>query len=152
VAIAHRTATCSIITVMQKDDIFKASGIIIVDRQVLVERSVGKEYFIHPGGRIEPGETAKQAVVRELKEEFTIDVDEADLEEFDHNTAPAANSPEVLVHMDVFLVKKWRGTITPDSEVEEIRWLTSDVPKDIKVGSIMEHETIPKLKAAGLID
>lgn len=137
---------------MQKDDIFKASGIIIVDRQVLVERSVGKEYFIHPGGRIEPGETAKQAVVRELKEEFTIDVDEADLEEFDHNTAPAANSPEVLVHMDVFLVKKWRGTITPDSEVEEIRWLTSDVPKDIKVGSIMEHETIPKLKAAGLID
>ncbi|HET7302114.1 MAG TPA: NUDIX domain-containing protein [Candidatus Saccharimonadales bacterium] len=137
---------------MQKDDIFKASGIIIVDRQVLVERSVGKEYFIHPGGRIEPGETAKQAVVRELKEEFTIDVDEADLEEFDHNTAPAANSPEVLVHMDVFLVKNWRGTITPDSEVEEIRWLTSDVPKDIKVGSIMEHETIPKLKAAGLID
>ena len=151
-AIAHRTATCSIITVMQKDDIFKASGIIIVDRQVLVERSVGKEYFIHPGGRIEPGETAKQAVVRELKEEFTIDVDEADLEEFDHNTAPAANSPEVLVHMDVFLVKKWRGTITPDSEVEEIRWLTSDVPKDIKIGSIMEHETIPKLKAVGLID
>ena len=137
---------------MQKDDIFKASGIIIVDRQVLVERSVGKEYFIHPGGRIEPGETAKQAVVRELKEEFTIDVDEADLEEFDHNTAPAANSPEVLVHMDVFLVKKWRGTITPDSEVEEIRWLTSDVPKDIKIGSIMEHETIPKLKAVGLID
>jgi hypothetical protein len=38
------------------------------------------------------------------------------------------------------------------SEVEEVRWLTSDIPKDIKIGSIMEHETIPKLKARGLID
>lgn len=133
-------------------DIYKASGIIIQDRKVLVERSAGKEYFIHPGGKIEPGETPVQAVIRELKEEFQIDVDEADLELFDHNTAPAANSPEVDVHMDVFLVKKWRGELQPDSEVEEILWLTSDVPAGIKIGSIMQHETIPKLKAADLID
>lgn len=137
---------------MQTDDIYKASGIIIKDRRVLVERSTGKEYFIHPGGKIEPGETPKQAVVRELKEEFSIDVDESDLELFDTNTAPAANSPEVLVHMEVFLVKRWRGEINPDNEVEELRWLTSHVPADIKVGSIMEHETIPKLKALDLID
>lgn len=137
---------------MKKDDIFKASGIIIIDRKVLVERSIGKEYFIHPGGKIEARETPKQAVIRELKEEFRVDVREEDLELFDKNSAPAANSPEVNVHMQVFLVKKWRGEITPDSEVEEIRWLTSDVPKDIKIGSIMEHETLPKLKAANLID
>jgi len=136
----------------QDQDIYKASGIIIKDRKVLVERSVGKEYFIHPGGKIEPGETARQAVVRELKEEFQIVVQEEDLELFDKNSAPAANSPEVDVHMEVFIVKKWQGEIIPDSEVEEIRWLTSDIPKDIKVGSIMEHETIPKLKAENLID
>ena len=133
-------------------DIYKASGLIIVDRKVLVERSKGKEYFIHPGGKIEQGETSKQAVIRELKEEFQIDVSEEDLELFDKNSAPAANSPEVDVHMEVFLVKKWQGEIKPDSEVEEIRWLTSAVPQDIKVGSIMEHETIPKLKAENLID
>jgi 8-oxo-dGTP diphosphatase len=137
---------------MQKDDIFKASGIIIRDRQLLVEKSVGKEFFIHLGGKIEPGETAKQALVRELKEEVSIDVSQDDLELFDQNSAPAANSPEVNVHMDVFLVKRWNGEIIPDNEVEELRWVTSDIPKDIKLGSIMEHETIPKLKAAGLID
>jgi mutator protein MutT len=134
------------------NDIRKASGIIIVDRKVLVERSKGKEYFIHPGGKIEPGETPQEAVIRELKEEFQIDVKQEDLALFDKNSAPAANSPEVYVHMDVYLVKKWSGEIVPDSEVEEIRWLTSGVPKDIKVGSIMEHETIPKLKAENLID
>lgn len=134
------------------DDIYKASGIIIQNRKVLVERSTGKEFFIHPGGKIEPGETAKQAVARELKEEFGIDVREEDLEPFDKNSAPAANSPEVNVHMDVFLVKKWQGELVPDNEVEEIRWLSSDVPSDIKLGSIMQHETLPKLKAQNLID
>ena len=133
-------------------DIYKASGVIIIDRKVLVERSKGKEYFVHPGGKIEPGETPKQAVVRELKEEFSIDVREADLAPFDRNSAPAAHSPEVDVHMEVFIVKKWQGEIKPDNEVEEIRWLTSDVPAGIKVGSIMKHETIPKLKAEDLID
>ena len=137
---------------MKPQDIYKASGIIIIDRKVLVERSKGKEYFIHPGGKIEPGETSKQAVVRELKEEFQIEVAEEDLELFDKNSAPAANSPEVYVHMEVFLVKKWLGEVKPDSEVEEIRWLTSNIPDDIKIGSIMAHETIPKLKAENLID
>ena len=138
---------------MKKDqDIYKASGIIIRDRKVLVSRSAGKDIFIHLGGRIELGETAKQALIRELKEEIQIDVQESDLELFDRNSAPAANSPEVDVHMDVFMVKQWHGEITPDNEVEEIRWLTSDVPKDLKIGSIMEHETIPKLKAENLID
>lgn len=138
---------------MAKDgDIYKASGIILRDRKVLAERSVGKEYFIHPGGKIEPGETAKQALVRELKEEFSINVKEEDLEFFDKSSAPAANSPEVDVYMDTFIVKRWTGEIIPDNEVEEIRWLTSQVPPDIKLGSIMEHTHLPKLKAAGLID
>jgi len=138
---------------MQKDqNIYKASGIIIKDRKVLVSRSAGKDIFIHLGGRIELGESAKQALIRELKEEIQIDVQEKDLELFDRNSAPAANSPEVDVHMEVFLVKQWDGEIARDNEVEEIRWLTSDVPEDIKIGSIMQHETIPKLKAENLID
>jgi 8-oxo-dGTP diphosphatase len=138
--------------VARPGDIFKASGIILRDRRVLVERSTGKEYFIHPGGKIEPGETVTQALVRELKEELSIVVNESDLVFFDRCSAPAANSPEVDVQMDVFIVKKWKGAIVPDNEVAEIRWLSSQVPKDIKIGSIMEHETLPKLKAQGLID
>jgi mutator protein MutT len=134
------------------EDIYKASGVILKDRKVLVERSYGKEFFIHPGGKIESGETPKQALVRELMEEFQIKVEEADLEFFGKYSAPAANSPEVDVHMDIFMVKKWDGEIIPDSEVEEMRWLTSDVPTDIKIGSIMERETLPKLKEADLID
>jgi len=148
----YRAFGSAILAHMQDGDIYKASGVIVVDRKVLVERSVNKEYFIHPGGKIEAGETPEQAVIRELKEELGITVRQEDLLFFDENTAPAAHSPEVQVHMKVFIVRKWSGDIAPASEVAEIRWLSSEVPQDIKVGSIMQHETIPKLKAEGIID
>lgn len=110
------------------------------------------EIFIDPGGKIEEGETAKQALVRELKEELSIDVDEADLEPFGEFTAEAANHQGRTVHMQAFIVKKYSGEIKADSEIEELRWLTSEVPSDIKVGSIFGGEVLPALKAKGLVD
>lgn len=132
-------------------DIHKAGGIIIKDRRLLVERSKGKESFIAPGGSIEPGETAAEALIRELREEFQIRVDAEDLEEFDSFSAPAAGQEHRNVTMDIFIVKKWKGEPKPDSEVEKIRWITSQ-PEGIKVGSIFEHEVLPRLKAQDLID
>jgi len=34
-----------------------------------------KEYYITPGGSVEPGETLEEAVVREIKEEFQVDIE-----------------------------------------------------------------------------
>lgn len=148
----HLVATALAAQKEGRGDIYKAAGIIIQDRKLLHEKSHGKPAFIAPGGRIEPGETATQALVRELKEEMTIDVREEDLEPFGTYTAEAANHPGQKVHMEVFMVKKWAGEIVPANEVEELRWLGSDVPTDIIVGSISEHNIIPRLKQAGLID
>lgn len=135
-----------------RGDIYKAAGIIIKGRRMLVERSVGKPAFIAPGGRIQDNETPAQALVRELAEEFTITVDEADLKPFGKFSASAANHPGQQVHMDVFFVTNWQGEIKPNSEVEEIRWLSSKLPNDIEVGSIFGHEVLPMLKSQGLVD
>ncbi len=58
----------------EKAQIHKAAGILIRDKKLLVERSKGKEYIIAPGGSIELGETAEEAVIRELMEEFGVTV------------------------------------------------------------------------------
>ncbi len=134
------------------DDIYKAAGLLVQDRKVLAERSVGKPAFVQPGGKIEAGETPEQALVRELKEELTIDVDETDLELVGNYSAEAANHPGRRVHMHVFMVKKWHGRIQASSEVEELLWLNSDIPKDVTIGSIFVHEIIPALKKQDLID
>lgn len=134
-------------------DIHKAAGIIIKDRKLLIERSYGKDVFMAPGGKLEPGETPRQAVIRELKEEFQLDIHDQDIEEFGTFYAEAAGSHNAgkQLRMDVFMVNTF-GDVKPDSEVEEIRWITSKIPHDIQVGSIFAHEVVPRLKARGLID
>jgi 8-oxo-dGTP diphosphatase len=138
---------------MDNYDIHKAAGIIIKDRQLLVERSKGKDVFVAPGGKLELGETSMQAVIRELKEEFQLDITENDLEEFGTFYAEAAGSHNTgkKLRMDVFIVKN-AGEIAPDSEVEEVRWISSEIPPDIEVGSIFAHDVLPRLKEQGLVD
>lgn len=131
--------------------IHKAGGILIKDKKLLVEKSKNKEFFIAPGGSIEKDETPKQALVRELFEEFKIKVLEENLEEFGTFYAKAAGKEDKVVRMDVFLVKAYEGEPTPDHEVEQILWITSQIPQNIKIGSIFEHEVIPKLKEQNLI-
>jgi 8-oxo-dGTP diphosphatase len=134
-------------------DIHKAAGIIIKDRRLLVERSTGKDVFIAPGGKLEPGETPRRAVIRELKEEFQLNVSDDDLEEFGTFYADAAGSHNAgkKLRMDVFMIKNV-GEVSPDNEVEEIRWISSSIPSDIEVGSIFAHDVLPKLKAQDLVD
>lgn len=136
----------------KRPDIHKAAGIIIRDRRLLVERSKGKDIFIAPGGAIEPGESPKQALVRELMEEFSIVTVETDFEEFGSFRAEAAGQSGKLLQSDVFMVRAWKGEPTPDNEVEEIAWIESANPDGFKIGSIFEHEVIPRLVALDLID
>lgn len=133
-------------------DILKAAGIIIRDKKLLVERSKGKEHFIAPGGKVEPGETVTQALARELKEEFMIDAKEADFVEFGIFTAVAAHEPDKTVTMEVFIVEDYKGEPTPDNEVDEIKWVTSEDIGNLPIGSIFEHEVMPRLIKQGLID
>ncbi len=135
-----------------KDDIYKAAGIIIRDRKLLVEKDFDKVFFISPGGKLEDGETPREALIRELEEEFKIKVQEEDLEDFGHYHAPASGQEYRIVHMHVFLVKKYKGKIVKGHKVEKLLWINSKIPENIKVGSIFEHKVIQRLKKEGLID
>lgn len=134
-----------------KIDIQNAGGIIIKDRKVLVHKAKGEEVFLAPGGSIEPGETPKQALVRELNEEIRILVDEKNLETFGTFASPATNEANRRVQIEAFLVKLWAGDIQPDSETEEIKWIDSKT-NSIKIGWIFKNEILPKLKSMNLID
>lgn len=135
-----------------KGQIYKSAGIIVRDRKLLVERSKGKQFYIAPGGSIERDETPKLALVRELKEEFDIEVLEDDLEEFGKFDAPAAGQEHNTVHMQVFIVKAFIGEPVASSEVEQIAWVKSKNEMGLPLGSVFEHEVIPRLKAQNLID
>ena len=84
-------------------------------------------------------------------EEYQIIVNEKHLSVFGTFRAVAAGQDGKIVEMEVFNVDQWTGEPTPDNEVEEGLWVSSE-PQGIKLGSIFEHEVIPRLKADGRID
>ena len=86
-------------------DIYKAAGIIIKDRKLLISIEHSKEFYVAPGGSLEEGESPKDALVRELMEELGIKVNENSLEDFGHFHAQAAGEVNNTVHMNVFIVK-----------------------------------------------
>lgn len=133
-------------------DIYKSGGIIIHNRNLLVNREADKKFFVAPGGKLEEGESPKKALIRELKEELDIDVKVKDLKYFGHFDTPASGQKDMTLHMTVYFVKKFSGKIHTGHEGDELLWLDSRIPKGIKVGSVFELEVIPRLKKMGLIN
>ena len=136
----------------RKVDIYKAAGVLLRDRKLLITRTKGKSFFVAPGGKVEAGESTKDALKRELREELQIEINESAIKEFGTFYALAAGHEDVYLRMDVFFVERWDGEISPSSEIEEVLWVNSELPTGIELGSVFHHDVLPKLKNMDLID
>ncbi|MEK7650870.1 MAG: NUDIX domain-containing protein [Patescibacteria group bacterium] len=136
---------------MPKPDIWKAAGVIIRDRKLLVNKSAKYDFYLSPGGKIELGETPAQSLIRELKEELNIDVTESDFYYTSTIEEPAANDPSKILKMEIFFVNNWRGELKASNEIIEIKWIDSTYPRE-RLGSVIASHIIPDLKAKNLID
>ena len=97
-----------------------AVGIILQQGQfLLAKRPHGKPYagyWEFPGGKIEAGETAHQALARELQEELDIHIHESqDWGVIEHDY------PHAYVRLHLYLVRSWDGD-TKGQEGQELSW------------------------------
>ena len=61
---------------------YRVAGIIIQDDKFLIQQIEGSEYYILPGGHVLLGESSRQAIIRELKEEISDNIDIEELNMF----------------------------------------------------------------------
>jgi 8-oxo-dGTP diphosphatase len=102
-----------------------ACALVDVDGRVLLaRRPEGKKMaglWEFPGGKLNPGETPEQALIRELKEELGIDVATACLAPF----AFASHAYEGFhLLMPLFLCRRWKGIPTAQ-EGQTLAWVNA---------------------------
>lgn len=90
------------------------------DNHVLAVRKSGTTRFMLPGGKLEPGESAHDAAVREVSEEIGVDVH--DLVLLGEFAADAANEPGHRVESTVYLADLPTAPV-PTGEIAELRWV-----------------------------
>lgn len=96
----------------------RVSVVIIKDNKLLLVRGI-EDYYFTPGGKIEEGETANQAVIRELNEELQI-IPETMTEILSYE-APIQGTEQMQV-VRCFKIDTYKGDLTPSSEIKEIFW------------------------------
>ena len=104
------------------------------DKVLLIKRRTlpFKGYWALPGGRVDPGETVEQTIVREVKEETGLDV--AVVRKIgEYHEQGVQDGEEYDYYPACFLVKRLGGEIKKqESEIEEIKLFSlNKVPESL---------------------
>ena len=102
------------------------SAAVITDAagRVLVVRKHGTTVFMQPGGKPEAGESAAEALSRELHEEIGLVVAPDALEPLGTFESDAANEPGHRVVAAAFRTTAEPRDLSAQAEIVELRWIT----------------------------
>ncbi|MEQ4257436.1 MULTISPECIES: NUDIX hydrolase [Pseudomonas syringae group] len=119
-----------------------AALLIGADGRTLLVRKRGTQAFMQPGGKIEPGEPAPQALARELEEELGLIVDPAQAVFLGEFTAPAANEPGFEVNCQLYEVRT-DAQVVPAAEIEEVLWVDADSHAGLQLAPLTRDLILP---------
>lgn len=105
-------------------------AVIICNGKILLEKrksEPGKDKWTIPGGLVELGESAEQTVVREVKEETSLEVEEPELIDV-VNSVTLDENGRIKYHFVIvdYFVELKSGTLKAEDDAAELRWITFD--------------------------
>lgn len=143
---AHGTGDAAPTGDSPEDDapVIRVSAAVVTDEHglALVVRKRTARVFQQPGGKPEPGESAVDALVRELAEEIGVIVDRTALEPLGTFGDVAANEPGHRVVADAFALRIAHDEARPMAEIAELRWVTEDEVDDVPLAHLSRNHLI----------
>ncbi len=107
-----------------------ACALIDADGRVLIaERPAGKAMaglWEFPGGKVDPGERPEDALIRELKEELGITVNESCLAPL---TFASHTYTEFHLLMPLYVCRRWQGVVSAN-ESQKLAWVQPNRLRD----------------------
>lgn len=104
-------------------EIDKIAFIYVKDGKILSTLSKGKDTYYIPGGKKEENETDEETLIRECKEELTIEINKNTIKYYGTFQAQAHGKAEgIIVKMTCYMAD-FNGNLQANSEIQEIRWL-----------------------------
>ena len=118
--------------------------------EVLAVRKRGTGSYMQVGGKLEAGESALEAALRECREELGVELDAEELTLLGDFEAPAANEPDTLVRSTVWTTRApLPADLAVRAELAEHRWIGLDAPAPgVRLAPLMVEHILPTLRAA----
>lgn len=131
-----------------KREIDKLAWLYVRDGMLLNARSKGKTLFYLPGGKREKGESDEQALVREIKEEISVDLAVNSIKYAKTFQAQAdGKDNDTVVRLTCYFAE-FVGELAPAAEIEEIEFISY---KDKSLCSLGGIKVMEWLKERDLI-
>ncbi|MBU2923459.1 NUDIX domain-containing protein [Colwellia sp. 4_MG-2023] len=132
-----------------KKEIDKLAWLHIQDGKLLSARSKDKLLFYIPGGKREAGESDEQALIREVKEEISVDLMPDSIQYAKTFKAHAdGKNTDTVVKLTCYFADFY-GELAPAAEIEEIDFLDYQDKHLCSLGSI---KVMDWLKSQGLLN
>ena len=123
------------------------------DGKLLIDKPRSKKTFQMIGGKVEKGETIKEAAIRECHEELGEKAifDEEKLEFVMDFEEIATSDPSRKIHMKIFRYNgELKAELTVSEEIEKNKWLGADDNRDL-LSNTLKNEIVPYCIKNGLI-
>lgn len=123
-----------------KKEIDKLAWLYVDNGKLLNARSKNKALFYLPGGKRELGETDQQTLIREIKEEISVDLIPDSIKYAATFKAQAdGENNDIIVKLTCYYAD-FQGELVPAAEIEEIQFIDYEHKSLCSLGSIKVME------------